>query len=247
MHKLLNGILRFRDGLTDEARQRFANLALAQSPDSMLIACADSRVVVNVFASTDPGDLFVVRNVGNIVPPAPQVGVEMNHAAVAAAVEFAILQLGVRDLIICGHSCCGAAQAILGKLGDVTSPGLRAWLMHGEPALAKAGIEELAEIDPLYEKPPLGMNVRQDLWRSFQGNIELPRQDRLSQVNVMVQLCNVGTIKTAADAIEAGRLRLHGWWFNIAKAEVQAFDPELGHFSPIDEAAVARILSRSNP
>ncbi len=246
MKKLLDGILRFRDGLTDEKRQQFAQLALGQSPDAMLIACADSRVVVNVFASTDPGDLFVVRNVGNIVPPAPRDGVEMNHAAVAAAVEFAVGQLKVRDLIICGHSQCGAAQAILGKLEAVTSPGLRAWLLHGEPALAKAGIEDWAESDPLYQAPPLGMKVKPDLWRQFQGNLELPRLDRLSQVNVMVQLCHVGTIGTAADAINGGRLRLHGWWFDIAKAEVNAFDPQTAQFRPIDEDLVSRILSRES-
>ncbi|MBH47523.1 MAG: carbonic anhydrase [Halobacteriovorax sp.] len=124
MKKLLNGILDFRKTKRAEYADLFSSLSEIQTPDTLLIACSDSRVVPNLFASTDPGDMFVLRNVGNIVP---EYGTF--RGSVGAAVEFAVNQLKVQDVIICGHSNCGAVAAIM---NDVKFEGdLAAWLGIG--------------------------------------------------------------------------------------------------------------------
>src|SRR5271154_5622632 len=105
MKKLLQGIVEFRKSLTEERRALFAQLALGQKPDVLFIGCSDSRVVPNLFASTEPGDLFVVRNIGNLIPPC---SCSAHESSVAAAIEFSLFSLNVSDIIICGHSECGA-------------------------------------------------------------------------------------------------------------------------------------------
>src|SRR5437762_13780632 len=113
MRKLLQGIVDFRNRVRPVARETFARLALGQKPDVLFIACSDSRVAINVFASTEPGDLFVVRNPGNIVSPAAPDGLSVGDESDAAAIEFAVGLLEVRDIIVCGHSSCGAMSGLL--------------------------------------------------------------------------------------------------------------------------------------
>src|ERR1700745_1123412 len=100
MEKLIYGIVDFQKNLTEEKRQLFARLALGQKPDALFIACSDSRVVPNLFASTDPGDLFVIRNVGNLIPPCGGSGVSISDESEVAAIEFAIFNLKVNDVIV---------------------------------------------------------------------------------------------------------------------------------------------------
>src|SRR5438067_7318172 len=113
MKKLIRGIVEFRKNVRSGYRETFAHLALGQAPDALLIACSDSRVVPNLFASANPGDLFVIRNVGNFVPPAGGDGGSWNDGSEAAGIEFALSKLPVTDIIVCGHSECGAMQALL--------------------------------------------------------------------------------------------------------------------------------------
>src|SRR3954469_20374711 len=127
MRKLVQGIVDFRNRVRPVARETFARLALGQSPDALFIACSDSRVAVNVFASTEPGDLFVVRNPGNIVSPAAADGLSVADESEAAAIEFAVIQLQVRDVIVCGHSSCGAMAGLLQGRATVRAPHLRSW------------------------------------------------------------------------------------------------------------------------
>lgn len=124
MKKLLNGILDFRKTKRAEYAELFTKLSSVQSPDTLLIACSDSRVVPNLFASTDPGEMFVVRNVGNMVPVYGTF-----RGSVGAAVEFSVDELKIKDIIVCGHSNCGAVKAIMENSqfeGD-----LAAWLSNG--------------------------------------------------------------------------------------------------------------------
>jgi len=100
MKKLIQGIVDFREKVQPAYRETFARLALGQSPDALLIACSDSRVVPNLFASSDPGDVFVVRNVGNLVPPCGEDGINIFDKSEAAAVEFAVEQLKVKDIFV---------------------------------------------------------------------------------------------------------------------------------------------------
>ncbi len=205
MHKLLAGIVDYRRNVRPAYAETFARLALTQAPDCLMVACSDSRVVPNLFASTDPGDLFVVRNVGNFVPPFE---VEGRDRAAGAAVEFSTEVLGVRDIVVVGHSECGAMRALLGSALPDSAPTLRAWLSLGRPAL-----EHLS--DPLAP--------------------DLPPHDRLSQLNVLQQLENLRTYPGVASRIQAGQLKLHAWWFDIAHADVLAWHKERRRFEPIDE------------
>src|SRR5712691_7179979 len=119
MKKLIQGIIDFRKHRIADYREKFSKLALGQSPDTLFIACSDSRVVPNLFASADPGDLFVIRNVGNIIAPADREGRSQSDESEAAAMEFSIEKLNVTDIIVCGHSECGAMQAIIAGRASV--------------------------------------------------------------------------------------------------------------------------------
>ncbi len=127
MKKLIQGIIQFHETRRQGYEETFSKLALGQTPDALFIACSDSRVAVNVFASTDPGDLFVLRNVGNLVPPFGQPG----GTGTAAAVDFAVDHLKVKDIIICGHSDCGAMHAHVKGQQALPEGSLKAWLEMG--------------------------------------------------------------------------------------------------------------------
>jgi carbonic anhydrase len=124
MKKLIQGILQFRQTQREGLTETFTKLALGQKPDALFIACSDSRMAVNVFASTDPGDLFVVRNVGNLAPPYGHPG----GTGTAAAVDFAVDTLSVRDIIVCGHSDCGAIAALCRGRETMPDGPLKTWL-----------------------------------------------------------------------------------------------------------------------
>ena len=127
MKKLIQGIIQFHESRREEFAADFAKLALGQKPDALFIACSDSRVAANVFASTDPGDLFVLRNVGNLVPPYGH----PSGTGAAVAVDYAIETLRVRDIVVCGHSDCGAIRACCQGLETLPDGPLRAWLELG--------------------------------------------------------------------------------------------------------------------
>jgi carbonic anhydrase len=217
MRKLVEGIVKFRREARPEYRAQFAHLALDQKPDTLFVACSDSRVVPNTFASTDPGDLFVLRNPGNIVPPESD-SVVPAAAGAAAAVEFAVRRLGVTDAVVCGHSDCGAMKAL--SSGEEARGGpLAAWLESAGDSLRE--LERRPELSP-----------------------GLPLHDRLAQAHALVQLEHLKTHAPVREALAAGRLRLHAWWFDLAGADVHAWEPELGRFTLIDEKEAERILSR---
>lgn len=210
MRKLIKGITQFRNGNTAEKKQLFAQLALGQKPDSLFVCCSDSRVAPNVFASTDPGDLFVIRNVGNIVPPCDANGRSISDRSEAAAIEFAVANLNVRDIIICGHSECGAMHALLNGLETSTLPNLKSWVATASSALIRLRAGEVIEPG-------------------------LTDVNRLSQLNVLEQASHFLTYPLVRERVEAGTLSVHAWWFDIAKAEVLAFDPRVSRFAPVDE------------
>lgn len=208
MKKLIAGIIDFKARLTPENRKRFAELALSQKPDALFIACSDSRVAANVFASTDPGDLFVMRNVGNIIPPFdPNTPVFARESA-GSAIDFALNTLNVRDIIVCGHSECGAMCALTEGRDQVKSPHLQSWLRHAEQAREKflAG----RGLDP-----------------------SLTPHNQISQLNVLEQLMHLKSYPPVAEKIRKGEIGLHGWWFDIAKAEVNSYDANQKKFIPI--------------
>lgn len=218
MKKLVNGIVEFRKNIRPGYQETFARLALGQSPDSLFIACSDSRVVPNLFASTDPGDLFVIRNVGNLIPCCGDDGHSSADESEAAAIELAILNLKVSNIIVCGHSECAAMNAIHLGRENVAAPNLRAWLRHGEVPMEKRS-------NPLPSEA-------------------LSPANQLSQLNVLHQIDNLKTYPVVRERLEQGKLRMHAWWFELRTAEVYAYEEDAGRFVVIDEVEAERILAR---
>ncbi len=217
MKKLIQGIVDFRKNLQPSYRETFARLALGQSPDALFIGCSDSRVAVNVFASTDPGDLFVVRNVGNLVPPCAANGQSTADESEAAAIEFALNTLKVSNIIVCGHSECGAMHALAAGRENVKDPNLKAWLRHGEK-----GLEDLTR--------------KQTFAQSH------AKHNRLSQFNVLRQIEHLKTYPVIQDRLKAGTLHLHGWWFELSRADVHAYNEEKDQFVLFDDEEAKRIM-----
>ena len=218
MKKLVNGLIEFQKNLRPQYTERFAELALGQKPDVLFFACSDSRVVPNLFASTEPGDLFVLRNVGNIIPPANDQGISTADESELAALEFAVMKLQVKDVVVCGHSCCGAMQALANKAMDIP-PHLKSWLRHAE------GATNLSE-QYLTDHPPLD------------------KADQLSLKNVLWQLEHIKSYPFVIEAIQEGRLRVHAWWFDIRSASVYGLDYEDDRFHKIDSMYGQTLLNR---
>lgn len=217
MKKLIHGILEFQKKNLPAYREKFASLAEGQSPDALLIACSDSRVVPNLFASTDPGDLFVVRNVGNLVPTWRDLQKAPKGSSVGAALEFAVNALQVKDIIICGHSNCGAMRALL-EGGDLSAnPQLFSWL-----ELAKPSLEALKK----HSSP----------------NDHLSPVNQLSQLNTLRQVEALREFPYIRERCDQGLLALHAWYFDISQGQVYAYFPEEKQFLVIDDQQAERLL-----
>lgn len=213
MKKLINGIIEFRQKSLHDYRKKFANLANHAAADALFIACCDSRVVPNTFASTDPGDLFVLRNVGNFISPFDAQENNSHDESAFAAIEFSMKYLQVKDIIICGHSECAAIKAVVAGKASVTSPHLQAWLRHGEPA---------------YKKFQSG----------FRLNTALSVHNEVSQINVLQQLEHLATYPIIQEALRNHAVNLHGWWFELETANVYQYKANKQQFSLIDESAL---------
>lgn len=214
----MNGIVEFRKTCLDNYREKFAHLALGQFPDALFIACSDSRVVPNLFASTNPGDLFVIRNVGNLIPPYQQ-NDESHGGSEEAAIEFSLYNLPIKNIIVCGHSDCGAMRAVLDGIETLESPGLRGWLKNCLCVLDDAAIN-----DDQFKK--------------------LLPHNKLAQINILQQMQHVKTYPKVGKMMGEGRLMVHGWYFDIATGDVYAYEEALKKFTLIDEEEAAAILSR---
>ncbi len=215
MKKLIEGIINFQTGLTGEQKDFFKNLSRRQQPDALFIACSDSRVVPNQFASTNPGDLFVLRNIGNLMPPPG----EREESGAVSALEYAVLTLNVSDIIVCGHSECGGMKALITGVDKFSNPMLSAWLMHAQEALnrLRAGIK---------------------------FSSVLPDYDTLSQINVLLQMEHIKQYRFIQKLLAKKLLRLHGWWFDIAKAHVYHYEETINNFVLIDEKEAQNIISK---
>jgi len=218
MRKLIRGIMEFRRTRRADYAETFAQLALGQRPDVLLIACSDSRVAVNVFGSTDPGDAFVVRNVGNLVPPSDESGRSTADESEASALEYATLVLGVKHIVVCGHSDCGAMKALAAGRQDFPAPNLRSWLRHAEPVLRRLAAQGAGSgaVDP----------------------------NELSRRNVLHQLEHVAGYPSVKERLARGEMTLHGLWFDIRHTDVYYYDAEAQAFKVIDDVEGARILSK---
>jgi carbonic anhydrase len=218
MRKLIQGIADFRKNKLADYQNVFLELALGQRPDALFIACSDSRVAANVFASTEPGDLFVVRNVGNCIPSCNQHGISHGDKSEAAAIEFALSNLNVKDIIVCGHSECGAIAALIKGTENINHPNLKSWLKHAESA-----------VDP--------RNL------SLIKNGPTEHHNLISQINVLVQIENLKTYPVVQERLRDGTLKLNAWWFDLKTVSVYYFDDNLKQFILIDENEANKMLS----
>jgi carbonic anhydrase len=210
MQKLIEGIHHFQSNIFRPQRQWFESLVDGQRPLALFITCSDSRVNPNLMTQTNPGELFIVRNAGNIVPPH-----HPNPGGEEATIEFAIVELGIRDIIVCGHSRCGAMKGLLALDQIHDMPSVKYWLAHAEA-------------------------TRRIMREKYQHLTDAPLLTAAIQENVLVQLEHLRTHPAVASGLAAGKLKLHGWVYKIETGEVFAFDPSIGQFVRIgDESPVA--------
>ncbi|MEU0119388.1 bifunctional SulP family inorganic anion transporter/carbonic anhydrase [Streptomyces bobili] len=196
--QLVRGISAFQRNTAPLVRGELARLAReGQQPSQLFLTCADSRLVTSMITSSGPGDLFVVRNVGNLVPPP---GEESGDDSVAAAIEYAVDVLKVRSITVCGHSGCGAMQALFDAApGGVQTP-LKRWLRYGLPSLERMGDTG---------RP----------WARLAGRAAADAVEQLCLTNVVEQLDHLRAYASVARALRAGELELHGMYFHVGEAQ----------------------------
>lgn len=204
MKKLIEGLRHFQQNIHWQRQELFDRSTSGQKPQALLVTCSDSRVLPDQLMQADPGDLFVHRNAGNLIPN-PE-----TPSGEAATIEYALTNLGVSDIVVCGHYRCGAIKALLdADLQPQESP-IGAWLKHASETLT------------VMEKDHSQL-VGQERW------------DKAVEQNVLVQLRSLTNHPTVAAGLAAGKLRLHAWVLRFESSEVMAFDPITESFTPLLE------------
>ena len=202
MDRLIAGHKRFLADVFPGRRDHFHLLAEMQAPEWLFITCSDSRVVPDLILGTEPGDLFITRNAGNVVP------ITSNDVdGVTATIEYAVEVLRVKGAILCGHSDCGALKAALNPKGLENMPKARRWLSHVEAAFSH----------------------RQPLNPADGESAELAS---LIRGNVVAQLLNLKAQPAVARAVKEGRLAVHGWYYDILSGRIEQYDEAMGRFLP---------------
>jgi carbonic anhydrase len=216
MQKLIEGIHQFQAESFQPLQGLFEQLAKGQNPETLFITCSDSRIDPNLLTQAKPGDLFILRNAGNIVPPHGA-----GNGGEAATIEFAVSALGVKDIIICGHSHCGAMRGLLHPEYVADLPAVSSWLSHAETT----------------------RRIMRDNYSHLDGPSLLTAT---VEENVLVQLENLRTLPSVASRMVRGDLHLHGWVYKIETGEVFAYNPEnsqfvkLAEYNPQIETSVRR-------
>lgn len=204
MQDVIDGFLKFQRDAFPERKELFKKLATSQTPTTLFISCSDSRMVPELVTQREPGDLFVIRNAGNIVPSfGPEPG------GVSATVEYAVAALGVTDIVICGHSNCGAMTAIATCKCLPHMPAVANWLRYADSAKF---VNEAREF-----------------------NSDQERVDSMVRENVVAQLANIKTHPSVARALAQGLLSLHGWVYDIETGSIVALDGVTQQFVSLTE------------
>ena len=206
MDKLYKGIHKFRESYFAREEEFFKGLSHTQTPEVLFITCSDSRVDPNLVTQSRPGELFIVRNVGNIIPPYDAI---KDKNSVAAAIEFAVMVLKIKDIIVCGHSNCGAIESLYRAEQDFDKmPHLKDWLKIASP------VKDIATL--------------------FFPEISGESSQRVVETaNILVQLKNIETYPFVVEALNNGAIHLHGWYYDIGTGEVYSYNPVNGAFKQI--------------
>jgi carbonic anhydrase len=212
------GVIRFQNEVYPQKKELFEKLSEGQAPEALFITCSDSRIETAMITQTDPGELFICRNAGNIVPP------HMTHTGgMTASIEFAVAALKVPHIVICGHTECGAMKGALSPEGLDSLPHVKEWLGY-----SKAAVDVVSVIAPDAD--------------------DQERMRLLLEQNVILQLQHLRTHPSVAARLAKGDLKLHGWVYDIKTGGVNAYDEVLNKFIPVDERyaeEVAKIAQSS--
>jgi carbonic anhydrase len=203
MQRLIEGHKKFLSEVFPRRRDQFHLLAESQAPEWLFITCSDSRVLPDLILGTGPGDLFITRNAGNVVPVT---GNDVDGCT--ATIEYAVEVLKVKHAILCGHSDCGAMKAALDRRGLDKLPKASRWLQHVEAAFSHR--------QPL--NPDDGPHA--ELCSLIRGN-------------VVAQLFNLRAQPSVARAVNEGRLKVHGWYYDILSGRIECFDEDARRFVPL--------------
>jgi carbonic anhydrase len=200
MEKVLKGLVRFQKKVFAKKEKLFASLSKQQNPSVLFITCSDSRIDPSLLTQTDPGDIFIIRNAGNLIPT---YGAAIGGST--ATIEYGVSVLQVKDIIVCGHTDCGAMKGLLHpeKLQDL--PAVKAWLQHAETTV----------------------RIVKDHCAHLKGDELFAATIR---ENVLVQLDHLRTHPAVATRLRQGDLRLHGWVYSIGTGEVWVYDFEKKEF-----------------
>lgn len=201
-----DGVIRFRENDFEANREHFENLGREQNPHTLFIGCSDSRVVPSLITQTMPGELFIIRNIANLVPIYRESG---EYLATTSAVEYAVLVLNVSNIIVCGHSNCGGCAAL-----------------YETP-------EKMAKIPHTRHWLELAMPVKEKVLKLV-GNTDLAAREWLTeQMNVVEQLGHLKTYPYINERVKSGEIRLIGWHYMIHTGKIYEFHRETGEFEPI--------------
>lgn len=197
--RLSDGVRTFRTTEFPKRQQQFAELATGQAPHTLFITCSDSRIDPSLITQSEPGEIFVIRNAGNLVPA----HAEEPAGGEAATLEYAVVALGVRDIVVCGHSHCGAMAGLLAPASLQNLPGVASWLRHAEPT------RERVQAAP----------------HATEGRDAV-------RVNVAVQIEHLRSYAFVREAEAEGKLALHGWVYVFESGEILQLQAD-GTFSPL--------------
>ena len=213
MDKLISGVRAFHQEDAEALRPMLEVLARdGQRPQAMFLCCSDSRILPEFITRASPGDIFMVRNVGNLVPR-PEDAWEGGDTSVGAALDYALDVLHVRDLVVMGHSGCGAMHALVHSQSRLVEPKghISDWLRNGRLSLSRLQAGQFE-------------------------NLECSVEDRLSRINVVAQMDHLADYLSVRRKLDRKEVRLHGWFYDIPTAQLLAFRADRGEFVTVDEA-----------
>lgn len=205
MEELLSGIHQFQTQVFNREKDFYSNLAAGQHPSTLFIGCSDSRVDPTIITQANLGELFVLRNAGNIVP-----SYGASNGGEAATIEYAVSALGVKDIVICGHSGCGAMKALIAPETTARLPLVRDWLNHAEAT----------------------RRVLEENYADVKGETLLKAAIR---EHVLMQIENLQTHPCVAAKLQRGELTLHAWVYRMEKGDILAYSTKDGRFASLND------------